>query len=150
MTVESFENAHVSRTEAIGHWVDMMPFFWTDKTRTIPEVGHYYKELSGQKSVPVTALAALLKRIDHTVTERSIVTALTKTNVTWKGDDPFGILPPILVSGLFWPVLIRTGKIHSSPKILAEYMGMPTPIMEDYWASSRDSTPMDISKYTSE
>lgn len=150
MTVESFEAAQGNRAEAIGHWVDIMSFFWTDKTRMIPEVGHYYKELSGHKSIPVTALTALLKRIDHTITERSIVTALTKTNASWKGGDQFGILPAIIVSGLFWPVLIRTGKISSSPQVLAEYMGMPMPFMEEFWASSLDSRPTDFSKIASE
>ena len=148
MTVESFENAHGSRAEAIGYWIDIMSYLWADKTRTIPEVGHYYKELSSHKSVPLTALTALLKRVDNTVTERSIVTALNKSNTFFKGEDRFGILPALFVSGVFWPVLIRTGKIHSSPQMLAEYMGMPMPLMEDYWASSLDQTPLDISKYT--
>lgn len=155
MTVESFETAQGSRAEAIGHWVDMMSFFWADKTKTIPEIGHYYKELSykefsGHKSVPVTALAALLKRIDPTITERSIVTALTKTNETWKGEDMFGISPSVLMSVIFWPILIRTGKIHSSPHVLAEYMGMPMPIMEEYWASCLETRPTELVNVTSE
>jgi hypothetical protein len=68
--------ARRGRSHGLAPWLQVMCFYWAEATKSVPTIGHYYREIGDYKSTSLAALTFAAETLDHEISSSAVAEAL--------------------------------------------------------------------------